>query len=325
MTASDSSAQSSPSSTNARPPRGIGAGARIPNNLLALGSVAVMSIYAVGYLRTKSAADRFDEQFGGEHDSRRRVTAPTDTPQSSDATSIHAHDVNATGLAQRGISDSAALPSGDGRSVRVVTQDAPAIPDGRKGAERTREPGAAITSNAPRPESAPRAVASTNSGASVQGATAASVIAASSDVPTAPVVNASIYSTGNTAAPRVTSSTAASPTPLTPAPDSAKPPAPSAAAVVTEVMPKMTLHDGTYTGYGTSRHGDIEATVIVENGRIKTAAISRCLTRYSCSWIAHLRGQVVARQSPEVDYVSGATESTNAFYYAVLEALTKAQ
>ena len=35
--------------------------------------------------------------------------------------------------------------------------------------------------------------------------------------------------------------------------------------------------------------------------------------------------QVVTRQSPETDYVSGATQSTNAFYYAVVEALSKAK
>ena len=35
--------------------------------------------------------------------------------------------------------------------------------------------------------------------------------------------------------------------------------------------------------------------------------------------------QVIARQSPEVDFVSGATQSTNAFYYAVADALKKAK
>jgi uncharacterized protein with FMN-binding domain len=34
---------------------------------------------------------------------------------------------------------------------------------------------------------------------------------------------------------------------------------------------------------------------------------------------------VLARQSADVDVVSGATESTNAFYYAVIEALNKAK
>jgi uncharacterized protein with FMN-binding domain len=88
---------------------------------------------------------------------------------------------------------------------------------------------------------------------------------------------------------------------------------------------KPAWRDGAFTGYGTSRHGDIEATVVIEGGRITSATISQCLTRYSCSWISHLQGQVVARQSPNVDYVSGATESANAFFYAVFEALLKAE
>jgi uncharacterized protein with FMN-binding domain len=88
---------------------------------------------------------------------------------------------------------------------------------------------------------------------------------------------------------------------------------------------KTVWRDGAFTGYGTSRHGDIEATVVIEGGRIKSATISQCLTRYSCSWISHLQGQVVTRQSPNVDYVSGATESANAFFYAVFEALLKAE
>jgi len=41
--------------------------------------------------------------------------------------------------------------------------------------------------------------------------------------------------------------------------------------------------------------------------------------------IAKLPPQVAERQSPETDYVSGATQSTNAFYYAVVEALSKAK
>ena len=83
--------------------------------------------------------------------------------------------------------------------------------------------------------------------------------------------------------------------------------------------------DGTYTGYGTSRHGDIEATIVVQSGKILSASISQCLTRYSCSWISQLPSQVVARQSADVDYVSGATQSSNAFYYAIVEALNKAK
>jgi uncharacterized protein with FMN-binding domain len=83
--------------------------------------------------------------------------------------------------------------------------------------------------------------------------------------------------------------------------------------------------DGTYTGWGTSRHGDIQATVQVKDGKIVLATITECLTRYSCSWIAPLPPQVLTRQSADVDIVSGATESTNAFYYAVIQALNKAK
>lgn len=83
--------------------------------------------------------------------------------------------------------------------------------------------------------------------------------------------------------------------------------------------------DGTYYGWGTSRHGDIKAGIEVVDGKIKRAFISECWTRYSCSWVAHLPRQVVDRQSPEVDSVTSATESANAFYYGIWEALKQAK
>jgi uncharacterized protein with FMN-binding domain len=98
----------------------------------------------------------------------------------------------------------------------------------------------------------------------------------------------------------------------------------SAAADSTK-KPAPKWKDGLYFGYGRSRHGDIEAAVEIKEGRIASAFISECLTQYSCSWIAHLPPQVVARQSAEVDYVSGATHSANALYYALVNALTKAK
>jgi uncharacterized protein with FMN-binding domain len=87
----------------------------------------------------------------------------------------------------------------------------------------------------------------------------------------------------------------------------------------------VSYKDGVYLGRGTSRHGDIEAMVEISGGRITNTVISQCLTRYSCSWIAILVPQVVARQSAEVDYVSGATVSSDAFYYAVMQALAQAK
>jgi uncharacterized protein with FMN-binding domain len=101
------------------------------------------------------------------------------------------------------------------------------------------------------------------------------------------------------------------------APPPASPPAPAPA--------KPAWKDGTYTGWGYSRHGNIEAAVVIEGGRIASASISQCRTRYSCDVIDKLIPQVAQRQSPDVDYVSGATQSADAFYGAVVEALSKAK
>jgi uncharacterized protein with FMN-binding domain len=134
--------------------------------------------------------------------------------------------------------------------------------------------------------------------------------------------------------PAASAAAAAPPSAVSPAPSPTPPPAatppavtaPTTAAPITDASGTvLKWRDGTFSGWGTSRHGDVEVTLIIERGRITTAAISRCLTRYSCSWIAHLQPQVVERQSPEVDNVSGATESANAFYYAVVEALKAAR
>jgi uncharacterized protein with FMN-binding domain len=105
--------------------------------------------------------------------------------------------------------------------------------------------------------------------------------------------------------------------------EAAPPPPPTPPPPPPPPAPKW--KDGTFTGWGTSRHGDIEASVVIEGGQILSAKIAQCLTRYSCDVIAELPPQVPKRQSPEVDFVSGATQSANAFYYAVVEALSKAK
>lgn len=83
--------------------------------------------------------------------------------------------------------------------------------------------------------------------------------------------------------------------------------------------------DGTYSGWGFSPHGNIEATVAIQGGRIASAVISQCRTRYSCAVIDTLPPEVVQRQSANVDYVSGATQSADAFFEAVMAALDKAR
>lgn len=102
-------------------------------------------------------------------------------------------------------------------------------------------------------------------------------------------------------------------------------PAVAPPAAATSAPKAAAYRDGAFWGRGSSRHGDIVATVEIKDGRIVSAVISQCLTRYSCSWISALPAQVVARQSPDVDTVSGATQSADAFYWAIVQALSQAK
>ena len=82
--------------------------------------------------------------------------------------------------------------------------------------------------------------------------------------------------------------------------------------------------DGTYVGVGSSRHGGMQVTVLVQGGQIQSAAITSCATRYPCSKVAPLVSEVVSKQSAPVNYVSGATDSSMAYRQAVTSALAKA-
>jgi uncharacterized protein with FMN-binding domain len=116
---------------------------------------------------------------------------------------------------------------------------------------------------------------------------------------------------------------AVAPPPPVPEPKAPEARVEAAAAPKVEAAPPPFWKDGTYTGWGYSRHGDIEAEVVIGDGRILSATISQCRTRYSCSVIEKLPPQVTLRQSPDVDYVSGATQRADAFYGAVVAALGK--
>ena len=83
--------------------------------------------------------------------------------------------------------------------------------------------------------------------------------------------------------------------------------------------------DGTYVGTGTSRHGNVTATVVIQNGKIVSAEITASSTRYPIAKIAALPGEVVARQSASVDTISGATDSSTAYKSAVAAALAQAR
>lgn len=142
------------------------------------------------------------------------------------------------------------------------------------------------------------------------------------------------FTPARTAAPSPASDPAASASATsTPVPSTSAINPPAEAAAPPPAAAKSAYKDGVFSGWGSCRHGDIEASVTIQDGKIALVAISQCLTRYSCGWIApkipggglpDLPSQVVDRQSPKVDYVSGATESSYAFADAVIAALAKA-
>lgn len=100
--------------------------------------------------------------------------------------------------------------------------------------------------------------------------------------------------------------------------------APSRRTTAPRPITGAAYRDGTYSGCGRARHGRIFATVAIRRGRIVSADISDCRMKYPCSMIAALPPRVVARQSADVDIVSGATHSTEAFTRAVSDALSQA-
>lgn len=120
------------------------------------------------------------------------------------------------------------------------------------------------------------------------------------------------------------SEVAPAPAPATPesTADPAQAPAQPEAA---PAAPQGAYKDGTYYGWGSCQHGDIQAAVIVYGGVIQSAFVSQCLTRYSCDIIDKAQNQVVDRQAAKVDVISGATESVFAFQDAVAEALSQAK
>jgi uncharacterized protein with FMN-binding domain len=86
----------------------------------------------------------------------------------------------------------------------------------------------------------------------------------------------------------------------------------------------VSYRDGTYQGSGTSRRGGFVVAVTIRDGRIANVAFTQVTTQYPVSRVAALPSQVVARQSAQVDRVSGATYSVQAFQQAVQQALAQA-
>ncbi|MGE0599810.1 MAG: FMN-binding protein [Dehalococcoidia bacterium] len=93
----------------------------------------------------------------------------------------------------------------------------------------------------------------------------------------------------------------------------------------TPTVVRSGLKDGSYSAVGTSRHGNIGVTVVVSGGKIVSADIVSCQTRYPCSRVSALPGQVLAKQSAVINHVSGATDSSNAYKSAVAQAIAQAK
>lgn len=279
-----------------------------------MGSAAVLAVYSAGYLRTRDAAAAIE---------REAAARPSRAAHVSDETT--------------------ALPD-------TIAAEASNVPDNTSATEH--DSAAAVSpSVAPIPAVSSPVVATTDVQANKAKPATSTVHAAGADSPTQPkpgLVGATAKASASDSAHSPDSATVVAP-PVTKTAtsgagktnaakdSSAVKVAPESAAVATKSDSASTvakggtadsskaalppLRDGTFTGYGTSRHGDIEATIEIRDGRITAATISQCLTRYSCSWIEMLPAQVVARQTADVDVVSGATQSSDAFYFAVLAAL----
>lgn len=225
------------------------------NNLMALGSAAVLAVYLAGYFRTRSAALRFENDTAGPRHSG--AAAPIETAI-------------------------AAVPP----KPAVTPPIEPAMA----------KPEAPLVVAAP----APTPVAS----------------AVPPPITPTPVAVEPIKPA---AAVAVVAPTAVSTLPIAAAPIAAAP----VAKPVEAPHPKW--KDGTFSGWGSCRHGDLQATLEIKAGRIVSAVISICQTRYSCDVLDKIVPQVVLRQSADVDTVSGATQSADAFYWAVTSALASAK
>lgn len=146
-------------------------------------------------------------------------------------------------------------------------------------------------------------------------------------VATSPAPGALAASTADASASAVQSSSPDAPREIAPVPlPAVDTTGPTPIAITREAAAVFAAkwRDGTYTGLGDSPHGDIEARVVIKDGRIIEAGIVTCDTRYPCSVIDPLIHQPVERQSADVDYMSRATESSDAYYNALVAALNNA-
>jgi uncharacterized protein with FMN-binding domain len=275
------------------------------SNLAAIGSAAVLAVYAVGYARTEAAAARFaDEPLV------RRSGSPK---------ALASGAVNGA-IVSRGGAAAAAAPDTSTPAASPAAPPSAAKPQAKSEAKAPAK--SEPTATAP-VKAAPPTVAATVAAAAPP--TVAPKMAPPIATVPAPSVTAAVPQPAPTVAPTPAPATPPASPPQVAATTAAPAPAPAAEPADPAERLKPPFKNGTFSGWGTSRHGDIQATVEIQDGWIVSAKISQCLTQYSCSWIEALPPQVTVRQSPGVDYVTGATQSSNAFYGALVQALSKAK
>lgn len=83
--------------------------------------------------------------------------------------------------------------------------------------------------------------------------------------------------------------------------------------------------NGTYSGAAANRIGEVQVAVTIENDKITNVQITGCYTHYDPKYIAPLPQYVLAHQVIQGPIVSGATLSSEDFYGAVQQAVSKAQ
>lgn len=280
------------------PPKGGRPGEQIRRSLVIVGSAAVLTIYAAGYRRTEAAAQRFEaeeveQRLALEVEESSPVASPPELlpPEVPPEVTAEIAPVEVAPSAPPAESTEVS-PVGrpsprDSTAVSVAAAVPAAIPAPPEAAAPTPAPSPAADSTRTEPDSTP---------------------------------------IGEVLPEQVVATAPEAPRPSEPSPvDGLAPTAPSSVveAEPTDDAPAG-YKDGSYTGQGDSRHGGMEVTVEIEDGRIVSAAITTCWTRYPCSRISRLPPQVLDRQSADVDRVSGATQSANAYRTAVREALSEA-
>jgi uncharacterized protein with FMN-binding domain len=271
---------------------GKGPDKKVTNKFVLLGSTAVLAVYSAGYVRTQKAAELVAEKAARASEARQRRLARVTVSQ---APMAEASGVGLTsGVGPKGVlPDAVPEDAKPGSPQAALPADSVARgPQDR--AAKDDKTGDGKTANDAKAKNDNKAKAAADAQAAAE---AWKLEIEESDRAAAAAA---------AAAPRVS------------------PKAPAAPATARR-NPLSKWRDGTYHGYGTSFHGDIEAEIIIEGGEIVLASISKCQTRYPCDIIEHLVPQVESRQSAEVDNVTRATESADAFSTAVANALKQAE